>query len=696
MTVEEGVAVDDPGLADCADCQGLGAAFMSCQCRRDDQRTSDFIRRVGNLFGIGRSDGPCLQCNGDGAISHRCYRCQGFGRVRAQLVYVLINLDLGTIASTVIEPGAFTPVRIPTGGWCIDSEVIVDELAARLGVAHVEAADGLSKLQAILLPKEWRPDLDDYERLKLEATTIARASGLGRWKILFGRMEEPAPLDADSTLTQLCRLASALCLDLVIDKRRFRHPRGNPGGFHWDVRFETSGTPVAAPRKIGGSSSLAEALAKADPLKLLENLPRYDRTAPAYRLAPAEPPADLDLRIAAIEDELNTTGDSPVGAIATWCDSRWHYSSLRSVAEIDGTEFIERIQSPPRPAYWAEPVFSRECHACADGPEYRYCHCAIDGNKADAGCVSCAGTGIKESRTGCFTCGKVGEIRAGAVVTITDLDQHHTFIDLSPDADAEITDAGLTPGNATIWQLPDRYRLSHWLSTLGIPTDQVIDPTGAAMGVDNHLERGSVYDFHGTITTALDATSAYLADITKGRTGARIIIVDSTPAWRPLESLAAIATGLQMTLEVVVRCYHHCEGDIGAIHGDLWGVHLRAIDAAPDKLNHGHHISLRAAVNASFTSLGQQLSRTARDTNPTVGLPAPQQPHPPVTDLTGLEQVMHTLAERYTPPTGTTIACRLSPGRVSIHHQPSHSSRGPMTILAEGRDLSEIVPLLGL
>ncbi|MFB9234003.1 hypothetical protein ACFFWC_00380 [Plantactinospora siamensis] len=176
-----------------------------------------------------------------------CPACAGRGRLRAQLVLTVANIDTGAVRSAVVEPGRLDVRPVPGGGWRVALTARIGELAEAAGVA------GTPDELTLRLPADWDPELPADRRYDLEARAVAECwrepwrvaigrSGapnhagrrLGRFGLLAGqaggRPGAPGPL----TLATLVRLAHGLDLALLVTLR--------------------DGVPVPAPSRPAGAS----------------------------------------------------------------------------------------------------------------------------------------------------------------------------------------------------------------------------------------------------------------------------------------------------------------------------------------------------------------------------------------------------------------------------------------------------------
>ena len=228
----------------CSSCDGMTFTLAACRCtyggnrlliRGDDRpRTPEPFRN-------------CRVCEGLGQVARPCYSCGQTGRLRAQLVLTMANLDTGAVASVNLVPGLVLPRAWPDGtGWYLPIAPLIRELAAAVGAASwrdPRSPTSSTEGRDIFLPGQWQPDLPEPARRALETEAIALQSH-SAWQVFIGRTAPDPPRDLDRELGRLCRLADLLCLDLVVEARRRPFGDERDRELEWDIRFEVPGAAV--------------------------------------------------------------------------------------------------------------------------------------------------------------------------------------------------------------------------------------------------------------------------------------------------------------------------------------------------------------------------------------------------------------------------------------------------------------------
>lgn len=113
------------------------------------------------------------------ASLYPCGRCDQRGELRAQLVLTVLNADNGAVASASVTAGALGPRPCPEQRWGLALTPIIVGLAATVGATDlVDISSGWRPLDddAIILPREWRPDLPVERREALITAAIATRS----------------------------------------------------------------------------------------------------------------------------------------------------------------------------------------------------------------------------------------------------------------------------------------------------------------------------------------------------------------------------------------------------------------------------------------------------------------------------------------------------------------------------------------
>lgn len=616
----------------CPGCDGRGFTLSDCDCRR----FGDTELVVGD--GRAERDRPafreCRSCAGTGTVRYDCPRCQRVGRIRAQVVHTVINVDTGAVASAAVVPGVLPVVGGTLGAAALGTRTVLRALADAAGAgALYDSPDGGRPVQVdaetrpIDLPAAWRPHLDPARRHELEAAAIAGAAGgSGRWVVWWARSERPSPEPPTpaETLGRWCHLADALCLDLVVERRRAGDADDEPAAhrWRWRLRMEPAGTPLP-PGDDGGSAEswLADAIAAHGDGDLLRGL-RFPSRAPARFVRPAGVPVlpvDVDAVLGEVErDLLELSRDAP-GAIATYRDGTWYRCALRRVAVHDTLaeratgqlqarrwEELDRCRQPPAPRYDAGPVTAWPCPDC-DGTRHR-----------------------------CDRCGGVGMLRGGLVVTLTDLRETTLHLNWSPPENS-------TPEPAS-GRLDGWFRIARHLDAFGDRPPDGYRLT-ALSGPSSVLDRNLI---DGTVPGAppAEAYARYLTGAAVGLPGARLVVKVETPPETPLPELLRLVLGLGLHAEVMLRVYPDGD-DPRALHGPRWSV----LAVPPGRPVPARHLPLHGSLNAATADARRGLHHAVRDiaaeAGPLHAFPVPNQDAVPPPDTTALAGALRQIARGY-------------------------------------------------
>lgn len=673
----------DPILVECPECSGVGSRVRPCPCTQ--QRARPGLLR--GLFSKGATPDPrCSDCSGSGTKAHECSKCAGDGQIRGQLVLTVVNLDSGAVASVQVVAGAVEPVRFGlTRLWCVELQPLVDELAARTGGVCAEKPSA----GHVVFPEEYSPDMPDEERSRLEAVAMV-TGGLGRHRIFIARAEQPEPVPRpDVVLGTLCRLATRLCLDLVV----WRYPR-QPGRVPgWWIGLQPAGAGLPSGEPFGGAD-LGDVLLRLKTHRLLfgaGSLGSRDdnRAVPGHFIAPnAEASAVADEAIGTVDELAANLDKRPrdAGMIAIWRDGAWHYSpvartgirrepSLRTSRPARMMEVPTwGIQEPSPPSYWAEKIPTKSCPGCQTGEAWTVCVCALDTGIADVDCSRCAGSGQRQTPT-CGRCGETGKLHEGVVITVTDLDNYARHINLAPTADVEVAKAGQQPRNPELanWQLPESYRLTTHFFDDGIDLANTTSEINSPVSSD--LVNATV--LAPSAATPPEVVTSWCEKTAKSKNAARAFVIVSLPRREKLSVLANIATGLG--LEVVAACQFRslalAEG-IAANAGTRWGVKILTpgeVVKFPNSLTSMDR-TLSSAVGHRFDHLVSWYQQGHQ--------PAPaelcrisNQPPAANTDADHLETTLSRLATEHD---FDTISARISSNEVTITRHFSGAARHAM------------------
>ncbi|MDG4829167.1 hypothetical protein O7627_07585 [Solwaraspora sp. WMMD1047] len=594
----------------CPTCDGMTFTLGRCSCAGD-----------------GEPYPQCRLCQGIGSVARACHGCGQTGRRRSQLVVTVANLDTGAVASANVVPGSVRPCRWPYGaGWHLPVAPLLRDLAARVGAAGWHEHGGRSPDGPILfLPPKWRSDLPEQHRHALEADAIARHSH-SAWLVYLGRnTARPAP-DPTRELDRLRRVADLLRLDLVLEVRRL--PRDD---HRWDIRYEVHGSPVPD-RPRGWADDLPAALLATTVEDALFGLADRGRTAPAHYLLagapqrPAEPVAVEVLERRLLADLTDPrTGEPTAGAQAIWRDGRWWHTSLRVagstetlVEEPTGrvvsrlTTNLRRGWQPPAPAWLGPPIPYAECPACDKASRLRPCGCTVGDRPADPACEVCFGAGRYPSALPCFRCGDSRRIYRGAAVTISDLATRVTHLNWTGGA-ADAPLVATQPGGKPVHQLPAGWRLAGWATSFGVRPEELSElDRGGPIG--DELRDGIVTVDHA----GADPVLTNLAEVTRGRPAARVLVSAVRPDVPPLAAVIRLGIGLGLAVTVTIRDHIGNVGDPRLIQGESWDVRVGSDPADPPC----HH-TIEAAVASFLGSLEITVS-AAVPADPAVPIAVPQ------------------------------------------------------------------------
>ncbi|WP_159104455.1 hypothetical protein [Plantactinospora sp. BB1] len=619
----------------CPSCDGLTFTVGACLCVG-----------YGNRILVTDDPAPrepyqeCQVCRGVGQVATACHRCGQRGERRAQLVLTVANVDTGEVSSASVVPGTVPPRPAPGGGWHLPLKPLVDELAESVGAAtwsdcHGQSGDG----SAVLLPREWSPELPDDQRLALEIRAIAGHPGES-WQVYLGRSIAPPAVVPERRLGQLCDLADRLCLDLVLEARRLCHGHDD---LLWDIRFDVPGAAVPATRR-GTAYSLTEALCTVTVSSAISGIAARGLAAPARYLVPSVEPApdparpvrDLDQverRVVSECAELRT-GEPLPGACAIWRDGRWWYSSLRVADRTERlveretgqllrrrTEVLRRGWEPPDPDWLGDAIAHTPCPACDPGNGLRPCYCTVGATAVDPDCASCGGSGLRAGMLTCHTCLDSHRIFQGMVVTLTDLDHQVVHLNWRAGVAAPAPLVATQPGGKPVVQLPERFRLATHASTFGVRPEDLTEADGG-WPVDQDLREGYV-TLH---VTGVEPLTQHLAQSGRGRPGGRLIVLAAPPEVPPLPHLIRLAPGLGLAVDVSVRDNRHNADDPLHVQGVCWYVEFTVAPTptTPEAEPAGRP-TLAGAIAYGLDYLGSVLAEAVPD-DPAQPIAVPQAP----------------------------------------------------------------------
>ncbi|MGX7670218.1 hypothetical protein [Plantactinospora sp. DSM 117369] len=659
-----------PPVLDCPACDRLTFVLAACPCTSGGDR---LLVDVGQ-WGSGEAYQDCQLCQGVGTLPQPCHRCRQAGRLRAQLVLTLANVDTGAVASANVVPGVVEPARWPGdgGSWHLPLTPLLHDLAATVGAASWTEAGNPPRSPdgpVVLLPSRWRPDLPPQTRAALEAEAIA-SHGHDAWQLFLGRSAAEPPPDPARDLARRCRLADLLRLDLVLEARR-RHPAAD---LTWHLRYEVPGGPVPTDAR-GGADDLAGAIVATGDLDALYDLQARGRAAPAHYLTggdrpPVDPPAvDLDqLERGMLADCTDLhTGVPTAGAQAIWRDGRWWHTSLRVADTAETftesgtgqiyrreTSILRRGWQPPAPSWRGPPVPYVDCPDCDPHSRLRRCDCLLLAERADPDCPKCSGAGRSPSALPCDTCRDSHRLYRDLTVTLTDLAGRVTHLhwqvdrhgwragDLTWRGDEHTWQTGeqgwragerlsaphvaTQPGGKPVHQLPDPFRLATWAGFFGVRPDDLTELDGGGE-VRHDLRKGIVTLPH----PGADPLTEYLHQASRGQPGARLFVLARRPDVPPLADLIRLVLGLRLTVTVTLVDHVDNAGDLRLVQGEGWDVNIEppGLPVAPDTLP--ARPTPEAAIGYCLEHLELAVARRVPD-DPTQPIPVPQTPAPVAVD----------------------------------------------------------------
>lgn len=678
----------------------------------------------------GEAYAGCRECQGTGAATHRCTKCDGGGRLRAQVVLTVVNADTGAIASTAIVPGVIDPTSVsdiegnPQMG--LELQPVVDDLCDQTGVVWLQNRSGMminGRVHAIWLERSPNPFSEEPYPFTV-TQGLARQQGVGRHAVFVGhsRVPDDESMSPDRELARLCQVAGLLCLDLLVCRYPVEKLDGN-GVAHWGwwIAFAPPGSrlPDGHLPGVGFNKPLAQVLSETKLRDLLWKVSSqfYCGTgdpAPAYTITPDRPSdSDATGETVGSVDELSSRLDGMCAgtgsAAAIWRDGSWHYTRIVATGqhedhyELSTGQIRQRsktkwdlAQPPPDPSYWGDAVRERGCPQCETGTTWTACDCinTLDGQPFH-GCDKCGGSGSRQDQQ-CMLCGGIGHIRHGVVITLADLNGYAHHINLTAEANAEVQQQSYNPLKETGgYQLPDTYRLSKILFDEGIDLADVVDPLGGPISLE--LLDGTA-THKGADPTPLDVTRTYCLTAARGKPAARAFYIVKPPRHDKLPLLTAIAFG--MGLDVAVTCVNadHYTHDRAGLSGTRWGVKL----LKPDEELESATVStqsryLNAATGECFDKLNYTLNILNKP-QPTQHIPVRQQLQPPHINLDGLGDALARLAEQHHESIPPRISARLSASRTRfiLHTIDTPAVRLPDEILAEAPTTAEAITNLNL
>jgi hypothetical protein len=674
-------------LINCSECGGIGSILIRCSCSRTAGLPvidSTSITETGAPFP------DCRMCKGSGTTSLPCNGCAGAGTIRLQVVYTVLNLGSGAVASATLIPGAIDPIPSPGGNgasWELPTSELVDRLIAQVG-GTLDRSHYTADLYRKNLPLPgWTPDMPLAQRLRIEAAAIARTQTLTRHRHFFTTATPPKSSYPADRLRSLARLADLLHLDLYCLRYPASGSASQQGHPAWAVAFALPTDDALLPAAPDlANASLADAVAAVDPIAMLRKAHRDfhpSRPAPAHFIAPArqvpEPgPAGADLT--ELSEQLTMLAEEDAGALALRRNGSWHTARFTRSGTTDdfvetATGQLRRTTSPiwrsdtalPPPAWRGKAIPELTCLHCETGTTWAPCDCTgILTDRADPTCDACGGTGARQSTT-CRDCGRVGRIRYGYTVTVTDLDTFARHWNFDPRAGADPRPRPWPPyGELDRHQLPEPDRLVSRLFESGIDYADVRTFDDLAPSAD--LIDGAVLAPPGT--SQADVVQTHARAQAANRPGARITLIWHPPASATVLQATRIAWGLGFDLVIGVEDRTTAPTTGTALGGMRWGAALIRPSGDMDRTRTSAfgRPTLTAALQECLDHLPHQVN-IARVHKPGAleVIPAPQQPEPPHPKGTErLEVTLSRLAAAHRNLPEPPVVVRLSPNQVTV------------------------------
>ncbi|THV40792.1 hypothetical protein [Glycomyces buryatensis] len=711
-------AETDRLVVECLSCSGSGRQISACSCTKTG---NTLVVSESAALGSYEAFVKCRLCHGSGTVTYRCITCSGEGRARGQLVVSAVNTGTGQVASVSVIPGVITPVKVGPDDrgreWVLPLGEVLGDVAAQVGLDTKPALTGFGfyRWRPIRLAREWDPEMEAAERFRIEAEALA-SNERGRRQVLIAHPNQTWPADPDQRLAELCSLAAALRVDLMVWRHaRATGPDGRPR-FSWWVGLTLPGVPlpVGGPPSWPRHMNLRKALLRADSQDMVDRFhPGHNDDRPggtpgrfvddASGTGPAAPgPASQLAR------ELEVLGGETDPAAAIWRDGAWHLTKVvvarvrETLIPIETGQVEQRHLAewaletePPTPTWLAAPIPSHGCATCQTGTAWSQCQC-IDNRNGDAysRCAVCGGTGERPSET-CSTCGHSGRIHTGAVITVTDARSFARHINLAPPPappGTQPTPVAAHGGDRTLHRLGKPWRLGGILKEFGIDPANVTIAGGPDM---------SSQIFDGTCTALVGAdhdaqARAFCERISRGWRAGRVFWRLRRPDERGVKALAQAANAFGLDLVVGARF----QAPVPAVPDSVAvGTRWSAYVLDPEERHRqetwlGADRPFAAAVGFGWEHWTRvfEYQRFA----PTAVLSEPQRTDPASADLDRLEPVLDGLARRCADPEPRTVKLHLSPDRALIRLEERSNTPGERDwrVLADAATFTEAVAQL--
>lgn len=632
----------EPALIPCPACNGLGFRLAPCACRHNG---TDFLVTGRLLLSDAEPYPDCEICSGSGETTVMCFPCRQGGQLRVQGVVTVVNAVTGQAASVQVVPGAFEPVpwEPRPSRRVVDVGAIVAELATRVGVDDLydmldRPLESGDLATPIFLPDSWRDDASPDARRASEEAAIAEWAGRRRWHLYVGY---PAgvrgAVDPGRRLAELRRVADAARLDLVV---RYLDD-------HWSVAYEVPGArPRPGQAWYPGAPSLADAIVAVTPSDLVEQA-KTTTTAEGHWVV-AAPLPDGDVTSAWTVEELTTAvtiaGTGVVGGSATWRDGRWQLSALtvtgerellsaQQTGQVRATveRVVGRIDTFDPPAWEGGEIPTSRCARCVSGVAWRECSCTYLDDVATPDCPRCAGVG-RAPDPYCSGCDDTRLVHVGAVVTVVGPDGRgltsNIRLGAAPKVEFFVNDAGVRCA-----RVPRELTAVAWAEAYGTDVDWLCSHGIRSIGV---LTRDGV--FATDLTDPREVVAEYLARLTAGRPGGRLVYFVRPPGDAPVEALLRTVHGVDARMELTVALDPR-----GGLRWGLAVAHRGATSRyAPPEVD----LTLGDAVGRVLAALPQRLGAVEHEVTRTEPLTPPQQGRA-VDVETGVETMLRDVAQRY-------------------------------------------------
>lgn len=632
-----------PSLIACPACTGLGLRITACACRHNG---NTFLTSGSAMLSDGEPYADCELCQGAGETTVMCFPCRQSGQLRAQGVLTVVNAVTGQTASVQVVPGAYdiTPWPVKPSRRIIDLTPPVRDLAEQVGVDTIYDCldqplrpDDLAL--PIFLPAHWHQDTPAAERAAIEQAAIAEWAGRRRWHLYVGYPAGVRPrIDPEQRLADLRQVASAAQLDLVV----------RLVDSYWSVAYEV---PGAMPR-LGqcwytGPVSLRDVLVATTPGELVEQMKSSTTAYGHWVLArptprDEDPSAEWDLRD--LERAVRAAAVGAAGGSATWRDGRWHASPLKVAEEREVLttqqtgqvrssieQVLARADPPAEARTVGTPIPTQRCRRCATGIAWQDCSCTYLGEEPSAECPRCAGVGRAPAPC-CSGCEDSRLIHLGAVVTLIGPDGRGLVTNLAigkrPQVEFFLNDHGVRCA-----RVPRELTAAAWAEQFGTDPDWLCSHGIRTVGA---LARDGV--FATELTDPREVVAEYLARLTIGRPGGRLVFFVQPPGNTPVEALLRVVSGVDARLEIAVSADTR-----GATR---WGVAIAYRGApsryAPPEID----LTLGDAVGRVTASLPQRIGAIEHDVERTEVLVPPQHRQAVVAE-SGIETMLRDLAGQY-------------------------------------------------